>query len=332
MSDSSSRKPIKGSQRKNNSSADDDLSELRSLLLAPEHLQLTKLQKRLDDPELHAEDISSVLPEAIRLRSTQDKKLTTVLTPTVEDILRTSVEKNPKTLANALFPVIGPAIRKSIAEMFKRMLQSLNQTLEYSFSWQGLKWRIEALRTGKPFAEVVLLHSLVYRVEQVFLIHGQTGLMLQHVGADPTISEDADMISSMLKAIQDFAHDSFRLAKGDSLETLQVGDLTVWIEQGPQALLAGVIKGNAPEALRSTFAETLETIHLEQGRAIEDFKGDTAVFEESRHHLEACLQANTRQKNENFHLSCGSCSARCLLPSVSRSSSLCGTTFAGKSI
>jgi OOP family OmpA-OmpF porin len=95
----------------------------------------------------------------------------------------------------------------------------------------------------------------------------------------------------MLKAIQDFAHDSFRLQRGDSLETLQVGDLTVWIEQGPQALLAGVMRGNAPEDLRSTFAETLETIHLEQGRAIEDFEGDTAVFEESRHHLEACLQA-----------------------------------------
>lgn len=291
MSDSSSRKPVKGSQRKNNSSVKDDLSELRSLLLAPEHVQLTKLQKRLDDPELHAEDISSVLPEAIRLRSTQDKKLTSVLTPTVEDILRTSVEKNPKTLVNVLFPVIGPAIRKAIAETFKRMLQSLNQTLEYSFSWQGLKWRIEALRTGKPFAEVVLLHSLLYRVEQVFLIHGQTGLMLQHVGADPTINEDADMISSMLKAIQDFAHDSFRLARGDSLETLQVGDLTVWIEKGPQALLAGAIRGNPPEDLRSTFAETLETIHLEQGRAIENFEGDTLVFEESRHHLEACLQA-----------------------------------------
>jgi OOP family OmpA-OmpF porin len=213
------------------------------------------------------------------------------LTPTVEDILRTSVEKNPKTLVNVLFPVIGPAIRKAIAETFKRMLQSLNQTLEYSFSLQGLKWRIEALRTGKPFAEVVLLHSLVYRVEQVFLIHRQTGLMLHHVGADPTASEDADMISSMLRAIQDFAHDSFRLSRGDSLETLQVGDLTVWIEQGPQALLAGVIQGNAPEGLRSTFAETLETIHLEQGRAIEDFEGDTAVFEPSRHHLEVCLQA-----------------------------------------
>jgi OOP family OmpA-OmpF porin len=300
MSDPSSNKPGKGSQQEKKLVVKDDLTELREILLAPEHARLGKLQERLDDPKLHARDVSSVLPEAILLRSTQDKKLTSVLTPTVEDILRTSVERNPKTLVNVLFPVIGPAIRKAIAETFKRMLQSLNQTLEYSFSRQGLKWRIEAWRTGKSFAEVVLLHSLVYRVEQIFLIHRQTGLMLQHVGADPTISEDADMISSMLKAIQDFAHDSFRLPKGDSLETLQVGDLTVWIEQGPQALLAGAIRGSPPEDLRSTFAETLETIHLEQGRAIEDFEGDTAVFEASRDHLESCLQAQYKAEKRKL--------------------------------
>ena len=43
---------------------------------------------------------------------------------------------------------------------------------------QGLKWRVESIRTGRPFAEIVLMHSLLYRVEQVFLIHRETGLVL----------------------------------------------------------------------------------------------------------------------------------------------------------
>ena len=34
---------------------------------------------------------------------------------------------------------------------------------------------------GKSFAEVVLLNTLRYRVEQVFLIHAESGLLLQHV-------------------------------------------------------------------------------------------------------------------------------------------------------
>ena len=66
-----------------------------------------------------------------------------------------------------------------------------------------------AWRTGKSFAEVVLLNTLVYRVEQVFLIHAQTGLLLQHVVADAVTAQDADMVSGMLTAIRDFARDSF---------------------------------------------------------------------------------------------------------------------------
>src|SRR5436190_4493612 len=96
-------------------------------------------------------------------------------------------------------------IRRSIAESLRRLMQSL----EHTFSWRGLKWRFEALRTGKTFAEVVMLRSLVYRVEQLFLIHRKTSLSLLHVTADSAIAKDSDMVAGMLSAIQDFVRDSF---------------------------------------------------------------------------------------------------------------------------
>ena len=51
------------------SPSDDSLDELRELLLEPFRSQLDELRQRLDVPELHARDISRVLPEAIALRS-----------------------------------------------------------------------------------------------------------------------------------------------------------------------------------------------------------------------------------------------------------------------
>jgi OOP family OmpA-OmpF porin len=170
------------------------------------------------------------------------------------------------------------------------MVQSMNRTLEHSFSLQGLKWRLEAWRTGKSFAEVVLLHTLLYRVEQVFLIHRETGLMLQHAAAGATAVQDTDMVSGMLTAIRDFVQDSFSTKQSDTLDTLQVGELTVWIEQGPRALLAGVIRGNAPLELRTLFRETLEQIHLEFSVELESFEGDATAFDPARKYLEACLQ------------------------------------------
>ena len=51
----------------------DALKELRRLLLVAEEAQVSKLQERLDDPEIHAEDVSRVLPEAIVIRSAKDE-------------------------------------------------------------------------------------------------------------------------------------------------------------------------------------------------------------------------------------------------------------------
>ncbi|MBA3767419.1 MAG: OmpA family protein [Acidobacteria bacterium] len=277
----------------------DGLDELRRLLVGPEQQEIVRLQKRLDEQdELLPEDVGRVLPEAVRLRSRQDKKVTEALLPTVEEAIGISVRKNPQTLVDAIFPVIGPAIRRAIAEALTGMVQTMNQTLEHSFSAQGLKWRLEAWRTGKSFGEVVLLHTLLYRVEQVFLIHRETGLLLQHVVAGTSSIQDADMVSGMLTAIQDFVHDSFSSQQSDTLETLQVGGLTVWIEQGPRAILAGVIRGNAPQELRTVFQETLERIHLEFSRELESFEGEAAVFDPTREYLEACLQVQYDQSRQ----------------------------------
>ena len=169
------------------------------------------------------------------------------------------------------------------------MIASLNQTLAVSVSLRGLKWRLETLRTGLPFAEVVLLHTLRYRVEQVFLIHRQTGLLLQHVMTESARGLDAEMISGMLTAIQDFVRDSFGVHEGEGLETVQVGDLTVWIESGPYAILAYIVQGTAPPELKGICEDALAHIHGEYWQALPAFEGNAAPFEGTRSHLEACL-------------------------------------------
>ena len=276
----------------------EDLSELRNLLFSEEQAQINELQHRLDDPKLHAEDVSRVLPDAILLRTSRDKRIRNALMPTIEEGITASVRKNPETLANAIFPVIGPAIRKTISQIFSQMVQSLNQTLEHSLSIKGLKWRIEGIRTGKPFAEVVLTHTLLYSVEQVFLIHKSTGLLLQHVARPSVTTQDADLVSGMLTAIQDFVRDSLGAEKGDELQSLQVGELTVWIEQGAQAVIAAVIRGNAPGELRATLQDALDHIHLRQRAALDSFEGDAAPFEASRDDLEDCLQMQLETKQK----------------------------------
>ena len=205
--------------------------------------------------------------------------------------ITTSVRRDPKPLADALFPVIGPAIRKAVAASLASMVESLNRTLEHSVSWRALQWRAESWRTGRSFGEIVLLNTLVYRVEQVFLIHRETGLLLQHVRGGPAQVEDAQIVSGMLTAIRDFVQDSFRVADHDGLDAVQVGELSVWIEQGPTAVLAAVIRGSAPPELRQVLQRTLERIHLEFAGPLAAFDGDSHSFDTARPLLEECLEA-----------------------------------------
>jgi outer membrane protein OmpA-like peptidoglycan-associated protein len=289
------------SQEPNNNKdrAEDPLAELRQLLFNREQVQLGELQERLDNPQLHAEDLSKVLPEAIMLLSLQRQgKLTKAITPTVEDAIQLSIKQDINIIANAIFPVIGPAIRKAINVAISTLVQSLNQTLEHSLSPQSFRWRLEAKQTGKSFAEVVLLRTLLYRVEQVFLIHKNTSLVLQHIVAELVAAQDADLVSAMLRAIQDFVQDSFNVQQGDGLETLRFGELTVWIEEGSEAILAGVIRGNAPQELRLVFQDVIEKIHNDFRPQLTAFTGDNQPFEASRDYLEECLQAQYAIKKE----------------------------------
>ncbi|MEB3218081.1 MAG: OmpA family protein [Nostocales cyanobacterium 94392] len=291
--------PLKNNNIKENNQLNEldelnELTELRSLLLGIEQPKLDKFYQKLDNPQVDAEDISKMLPEAVILRTMKDDQLSEAMIPTVEQAIESSVKKDINVLSQAIFPIIGPAIRKAIATTLDEMLQSFNRALEYSASPQSLKWRIEARQTGKSFAEVVLLRTLIYRVEQVFLIHKHSGLILQHIVASKVAPEDPSLVSAMLTAIQDFVRDSFEVQKHEGLHTLEFGDLTIWIEEGPTAVLAGIIRGNAPEELRIVFKNALEKIHLKLGKKIENFSGDTQQFAVSKPYLENCLESHYR--------------------------------------
>jgi outer membrane protein OmpA-like peptidoglycan-associated protein len=272
---------------------DPRLERLRTLLLGREIELSRHFSEVLDDPEQLAIAVSRVLPAAIAQAAARDDRLGQVLAPA----LGSSVRRDPDTLVDILHPLMGPAIGKSI----DATLQSLNETLKYSLSWRGLKWRCEAWRTGTSFAEVVLKHTLVYQVEHVFLIHRHTSLLIAHAASKDATTRDPQLVSSMLAAIQDFIRDSFAEERG--LESLRLGELIVWSEPGRFATLVAVIRGNPPEELHETFRNVLARIHAERPEALENFAGDSSGFADVEAALTDCVQLKqeaARSKPRSF--------------------------------
>lgn len=210
--------------------------------------------------------------------------------------MRTSIRRDPRVLANAIFPIIGPAIRQSVSEALRRLVEALNRTLELGMSWRGLRWRWEAWRTGRPLGEVVLAHSLIYRVEQVFLIHRPTGLLLVDVAGPGTVAENQDVISAMLTAVKDFVKDSFRTTPGDedserfAWETWNCGSraarMPCWSRR---------FAGQAPVEYRERLRRVLEAVHKEEADTMAAFSGDNASFGVLQPALEECLEIRYRE-------------------------------------
>jgi OOP family OmpA-OmpF porin len=264
------------------------LTEVRELLFGAERRQIEELRRRLDTIELSPEELAEQLPRAVALRPERDRALAVALAPTVERAIGESVRRNPRELATAIFPVLGPAIRTAIAEAMAGLVQAINRSVEHSISLRGLRWRFEAWRTGVPFAQVVITHTLVYRVEQVFLVHAETGLLLAHV-PDQT-ADDANLVSGMLTALRDFVSDSFNSKDTGELRTFSAGDVCVLAEPGPRGFVAAVVRGQHSPALVTKLQQTVETIHVRWYDALAAFDGDTAPFDGTRPLLEECLE------------------------------------------
>jgi OOP family OmpA-OmpF porin len=257
----------------------DQFERLRELLVGGERRQLDELRQEFEQQELTSEEVAERLPEAIALSGAQDESLARALAPTIEAGIDESVERDPQRIAQAVYPVLGPAIRKAIAETMAGFVNTLNRAIDNSLSARGFKWRFEAWRTGVPYAQIAIRHALVYSVEQVFLIHRDTGLMLVHEHSEEAEAKDPDLVSGMLTAIRDFVSDSFDAEGEGGLEVFRVGNLNVLVERGPQALLAAVVRGQPPAELRGEMQRILELVHLHFRAPLAAFDGDSEPFE-----------------------------------------------------
>ena len=137
------------------------------------------------------------------------------------------------------------------------------------------------------------MHSLLYRVEQVFLIHRETGLVLSHVVA-PTAAcagcghgrRLCSQRSSNSLAIP------FTPNKTETLGNMTFDELQIRVVTDPDAVIAAAIRGHAPESYNLAMQETLEEIHRLYGSALVNFKGDAAPFRAAESQSRACSKRN----------------------------------------
>jgi len=258
----------------------DKLKLLRELLLAEERHDITALREEIEKLEQTVDErTGKSLVDSLREQSGAGEEnfesYVAALQSGTESAIERSVRTNKTRLAAALFPIMGPAIRSYVTELFRSMAEDLNRTLQNATSVERIRWRFQARMTGVPFSEYVALRTANFRVEELYLMEKQTGLLIQHLTADPDHEalKDPDLMSGMLTAIRSFTRDVFAEDNdGDGepdddeeLNRFTFGGRQVLIEGAPTMILAAVVRGNPPTMVRDKMRVVLEALHQGSG-------------------------------------------------------------------
>lgn len=185
---------------------------------------------------------------------------------------------HPEKLAHIIAPILGPAIKRSIADLMERMMESFERARKRSFTVEGLQWRWEAMRTGRPYAEVVLLHSLESDLEDIFLVQKETGILLLHQSAKEAEGQ-SDQVAGILTAIQDLFSGAFEGPVDErALRSIHLGDLTIVIEAGERTFIAAAIRGEPSPEFRDLLRQKVRAFERNFTQEISRFRGDTQSF------------------------------------------------------
>ena len=273
--------------------SEQQLEKVRTLLLGKENSRITKsIQK--DARSL----VADVITEALHDRQKKDNSVNKVLQPFVEESVKQSVAHNSEQLVSSLYPLVGSLVRKSVAAFLSDFMEKTNQLLENSLTIKGLKWRFKARQSGVSYAQYAASQTFVYRVEHVFLIHRETGLLLNTVALDHESKSNADIVSAMLTAINDFVGDSFlsdQEGQKEQLQSVSTDNFNLLIKPGPSALVVAAVSGNPPQSISNQLQLTLENIHSLYFDELNRFNGDNKDFNSADNLLRDCLLSEQKE-------------------------------------
>lgn len=274
------------------------IDELRQIINGDNAELIQQLKERVERLDKRTQDVADVLPSAINAGVRDDNGLIDSLKQPVSIGLKEAIRSETEEYAEILYPAIAPSIRLAISQAISSMLVTINRTLESATTAEGLRLRMESLRTGVPYAELALRRSVLFRVEHVYLIDRETGMSVNNVSAEDAKSLDSDAVSAMFSAIQSFVQDSFARDESARLTDLKVGGHNVWVAHGRKLMLACVIFGEAPESLKNRLYDTLDSVRTDYAVPIEQFNGDASAFIGVDSYIEPLLQLQEYEEEE----------------------------------
>ncbi|MEO1429849.1 MAG: BON domain-containing protein [Cyanobacteria bacterium J06633_8] len=294
-----------------------DSDELINLLL-PQIAELLK-RKISESKEEVVEAVTPIIDNAIHRRVEQNREsMGTALAAAIPVAIAEQIAVNTEEVAEAIAPVMGEAIQKqielekdkivdalypvignTISKYMGETIQAINEQVENTLSFEGVKRKIRAKLQGVSEAELIVKESISFTPQAIFLIHKASGLVICDIQPSDSERLESDMIAGMLTAIRSFANDCMiQSGNVSELDEIDYGNFKIILEVAGYCYLAIIVKGKTPNKFIARMREVLSQIITNNGKSIEQFEGDLETIPNEINTLLESLTDFKHQKEE----------------------------------
>ncbi|MCB9209649.1 MAG: BON domain-containing protein [Ignavibacteriales bacterium] len=263
------------------------LELLKQIFLAENNERLEEFEKELDEIKLLLNDkeklINLNLPiTAELLRRKIDKsndEMAEVFYPIFGKALKKQIAESKDEIIDILYPIMGQTIKKTVTEAIKDLYESINLKIDNALRKGIFSKKIKSTISGVSTSDLIIQESFPFLINEIFLIHEKSGLLISHVSSSQNDSTDADIISSMLSAIKNFVSESFKSdSESKDLYEIQYGDSKIILERGLYSYLAVVVKGQEPIDFDEELSDLKNDIHEKYSKKLREFDGENTFL------------------------------------------------------
>lgn len=244
--------------------------------------EVENLRTQMVSPEEIDQRISPFLENKVKYLQENFPEL---FGPVMADTIKQQIKDSQDEMVDALYPIIGKLIKKFISKEMERLSEQIDRQINETFSWHAWKRRFRGWMKGESEKDRVFTDLLKAKVEEVFIVDKQSGLLAGSWSR--TNLADRDMIAGMLTAIKGFVEQAF--SKGEQeLETIEYDNYKLLIRNFHTYYIVVVVSGVVSAEFKSMLTDLILSFaerHKISSR--QDLDGET--IEQNSKALEAHL-------------------------------------------
>ncbi len=204
----------------------------------------------------------------------------------VSTAVKVQLRESQDEVVEALYPIMGRLVRKFIASELQAIAESIDKRLNEVLSPDAWWQRFLDFFNGKKTEVEVMKHISRPKLEEIFLIDLNSGLLLGHYSYNNLI--DPDIIAGMLTGIKSFVEHAF-MQGPQELQSLEYDKYKLLVNSLHTVYIAFVVDGNVtPEYKADLFNLTLS--FAEKYKIIPHQDVTHELLEENSAHLKLFFQ------------------------------------------